>query len=262
MRDIVLLTAGCSWTKGIGVGYEHGMSQADSIDVNGIFWNNEVCDNLSFRGILSKKYGIKNINLSKGGASNQQQFRLLKQFLSSSHYTQLVDTGTKIIALHGITSTARNEVYLNRAGKMQNLMYNYYAEDFQNEIDFMIKYFYDHDNEVERLTDEMNFMNRFYQAVGIDNLWFDTFNHHSYSNAIDNLIETNVAYRDLLSTMAAESGLVDMDTGYHKSIWEVDSNRVQWLIDRGLLNPFTHHPTKQGHEMIANIIDPYLEKII
>jgi len=262
MRDIVLLTAGCSWTKGIGVGYEHGMSQADSLDVNGIFWNNEICDNLSFRGILSKKYGIKNINLSKGGASNQQQFRLIKQFLSSSQYTQLVDAGTKIIVLHGITSTARNEVYLNRAGKMQNLMYNYHTEDFQDEIDIMIKYFYDHDNEVERLTNEMNFMNQFYQAAGIDNLWFDTFNHHSYSGIIDNLIETNPNRRDLLSTMAVNTGLVDMDNGYHKSTWEVDSNRVQYLTDKGLLNPFTYHPTKQGHKMIANIIDLYLKEII
>ena len=261
MRNIVLLTAGCSWTKSIGVGYEHGMSKEDSLDKNGIFWNYEVCDNLSFRGILSKKYGINNINLSRGGASNQQQFRLLEQFLASSQYTKLVDTGTKIIVLHGITSTARNEVYLNSKGKMENFMFNFREKNLQ-EIDFMIKYFYDHDNEVERLTDKMNFMNRFYQAAGIDNLWFDTFNHHNYSNAIDNLIEPNVAYRDLLSTMAAEIGLVDMDNSYHKSLWKVDSNRVQWLMDKGLLNPFTYHPTKQGHEMIANIIDPYLEKII
>ena len=109
-------------------------------------------------------------------------------------------------------------------------------------------------------------MNQYYRSVGIKNLWIDTFNHHDYPVAIDNLIEmhpgTDPGSRDMLSTMAILNGLDTFDNNYHYSSWKSDTNRVQFLIDRGFLNPISTHPTKQGHALIADIIDKQLERIM
>ena len=49
---------------------------------------------------------------------------------------------------------------------------------------------------------------------------------------------------------------------YHKSAWNNDDTRLKPLIDLELLNPYSFHPTKLGHEKIAEIIEPYLRNMI
>lgn len=257
MKNTVLVTCGCSWTYGAGVGYSANMTVKD---YNSIWINDDICNSDSFRGILSKEYGFENINLSHWGSSNQRQFRLIKKFFSSDCYKQLVDNGSAIIVLHGITSTARNELYLVGKNELTNIVYD--VPDFKEWSKPFVRYFYDHDNEVARLAEEMTFMNQFYQAKGIKNLWFDTFNHHNYPCAIDNLIGREDTNRDLLSTLSLLNGLDHADGNYHKSIWEEDTNRIDVLVRNKYLNPISHHPTRQGHEAIADIIKQDLERII
>ena len=126
----------------------------------------------------------------------------------------------------------------------------------------IVKHFYNHDNEVNRLNEDMLFFNQYYSILNVNNLWFDTFNHHNYLNNIDNMIEPNSTSRDMLSSIALLNGFTERDTKYHFSSWKVDSDRVKFLIDKGCLNPISSHPTKKGHEIIADLIDKELEKII
>lgn len=252
----ILVTFGCSWTAGFGSGYVDGMLEDE---YKSIAWNDSINNEYSFRGILAKKYNIENINFSESGSSNQMQFRLLKNFLCSDQFKHLVDTH-KVIVLHGITSTARNELYINAKESLINFKYD--DRNYSEWANIFIKHFYNHDNEVNRLTEDMLLFNQFYSLKGIANLWFDTFNHHSYSKSINNLIEQNSANRDLLSTMALRLGFAGKDDSYHLSSWQVDSDRVKFLTEIGYLNPISHHPTKVGHEMIADIIDKELKKII
>jgi hypothetical protein len=256
-NQTVLVTCGCSWTYGVGAGYQNDMSESKYMS---IAWDENLCNTLSFRGILSNKYGFHNINFAEGASSNQRQFRLLKNFLASDQFKQLINNGSKIIVLHGITSTARNEMYLNDQGSLVNFKYD--NVEFKKYAIPIIEYFYNHNNEVARLAEEMNFINQYYKATSVKNLWFDTFNHHQYPLVIDNIIQQDESNRDLLSSMASLNGLSEFDNNYHKSSWDIDSNRVQCLIDSGHLNPISKHPTKQGHELIANIISQYLEKVI
>ena len=121
----------------------------------------------------------------------------------------------------------------------------------------LVENFHDHDHEVQRLAVEMQFMNIFYKSNNIINFWFDTFNHHDYGQKIDNLIDVG-SPRDLLSNLARLNGMTKLDNQYHHSYWKKDSNRVEFLVEKGILNPHSHHPTKIGHKAIADIIDQQL----
>jgi hypothetical protein len=57
-----------------------------------------------------------------------------------------------------------------------------------------------------------------------------------------------------MSLLAIENGFVDHDNKMHNSSWTVDSNRVKFLVDIGLLNPISQHPTVEGHQNIAKIL--------
>jgi len=258
----VLVTFGCSWMYGVGIGYESGMNLKDynvlRYGVNSV----QTANSDSFRGLLSEKYGFENINYSMGGASNQHQFLLLKKFFNSDRYKDLVKENAEIIVLHGITSTARSYFYHNQADTAKDVMFN---DDIGKRpaVQSYVMHFYNHDHEIQMLTEEIQFVNQFYKLNRIKNLWFDTFNTHSYNFALDNFLEhNNFETRDLLSQMALKTGIVNMDKNYHSSTWRIDSNRVAFLVASKHLNPFSQHPTKLGHQLIADIISPELEKIL
>lgn len=256
MKKGILITCGCSWTYGVGVGYTNHMTLEEHMATA---WDEKTCDNLSFRGILAKKYGLDTVNFSEGGSSNQRQFRLIKEYFASS-LEQLLNEYENVIVLHGITSTARNELYINDKSSLVNFKYDISSEEEWSKA--FVTHFYDHDNEVNRLADEMRFINVFYNTAGIKNLWFDTFNHHTYGTDIANLLGAADNPRDLLSVMAIHNGFDGIDDEYHKSSWVVDSPRVAFLIEKGHLNPISKHPTEKGHKLIAEIIDTQIGQMI
>jgi hypothetical protein len=248
----LLITLGCSWMYGVGVGYTPEMTGDQYCE---IAWQEPICDSLSFRGLLSKKYNLVNKNLSRPGSSNQWQFRRAKEYFTSEEFKQARQEFDKIIVMWGVTSTARNELYCISEKKLVNFFY----KSDTPESRAMVKYFYDHDNEVTQLTTEMLFWNDYFSGINITNLWFDTFNHHDYNQTIDHLIFNDELPRDLLSKLAITNGLTQPDNRYHGSEWSIDSNRISHLIKCGLLNPHSHHPTQEGHRQIADFLTPYIE---
>ena len=304
----LLITLGCSWTLGVGVGYTPGMSR---VDYEKIAWDLTLCDQFSFRGLLSEKYKLVNKNLSFGGSSNQAQFRRAKIFFSSAEFEQCRKQFDQIVVMWGITSTARNEFFNLESQKIQNVFYS----DPWPLCSAMVKFSYDHDNEVDLLSMEMSHWNTFFQNLQISNFWFDTFNHHDYrfpkirinqfqedyekfqgpdwpswdqyrsgkycgtrpeilseitdtncgqfsNTPIKNLFCEDKNPRDLMSLLAIKHGFVEHDVKLHSSEWAIDSNRVRFLVDIGLLNPISNHPTQAGHQCIAEILDEPLSSIL
>lgn len=260
----LLITFGCSWTYGVGVCYTQDMSREEYMLHA---WDSDICDQLSFRGLLASKYNLINENFSLGGSSNQTQFRRAKQFFCSTKFKQLQEQFSNIIVLWGITSTARNEMYMSSCKKRSSLKY---ADDLP-EAKIMLKYFYDHDDEITQLTTEMAFWTDYFKSKGIQNYWFDTFNHHYYpatttfidnSEFLDALIFNSDNPRDLMSKLSLTNGLQSLDKNYHYSLWEKDSNRVEYLVDCGILNPISFHPTQLGHAQMADMLSPYIEKLL
>lgn len=70
----------------------------------------------------------------------------------------------------------------------------------------------------------------------------------------DNLILANHQPRDLMSQMALSCGAKDLDDRYHISDWTIDTNRIELLVEFGLINPISHHPTQAGHRWIADFL--------
>lgn len=254
VSDTLLITLGCSWTYGVGVHYTPGMERKQYITQA---WDSEICAKFSFRGLLAKQFGWDTLNFSHGGSSNQRQFRLLKEFLGSADAKQVKEKYKTIIVIHGITSTARNDMYFIREKQYINWSY---GNQHPRESRVMLENFYDHDAEVESLQNEMMFFNSYYDSVGFNNIWFDTFNHHAYKKPIDHLLGCDSTNRDMLSRMCLHTGLSDFDNGYHDSIWKEDTNRVKYAVSQGYINPYSLHPTKRGQAFIAEIIGEELKK--
>jgi hypothetical protein len=310
----LLITFGCSWTFGVGVGYTHDMSSEEYKD---IAWDKNSCNQLSFRGLLSKKYNLININFAEGASSNQRQFRKAKLFFSSSEFKRIQTQFDEILVLWGITSTARNELFFNENRELINFFYGDSTKSIVSKI--MAVDCYDHSHEVFCLATEMLHWNDFFKNLNVKNLWFDTFNHHDYhiptpnilhyekmyklhagndwpsweqfivnefdvtdqildelfsmsrfdfsqfiinQKKIPNLISKNNNARDLLSILAITNGQHNIDKKYHKSIWQSDSNRVEYLTKIGVLNPLSMHPTQLGHQQITQILSGPLEQLM
>ena len=307
----LLVTFGCSWTFGVGVGYVQGMSHDEYIK---IAWDHKRCGEFSFRGLLSKKYNLTNKNFAEGASSNQRQFRYAREFFCSQQIKQLKNDFDKIIVLWGITSTARNEMWSLEKGELVNL---FYGRPDLKLVKNLIKFSYNHDHEVRLLKTEMDHWNAFFKSLDIDNLWFDTFNHHNYNLLgiefkqtyetvkgpdwpswedffqkqfdtldidqkiqdeitdidrrwpwskiicpVENLMFSRENPRDLLSKLAIQNGCQNLDDYYHESNWKIDSNRIEYLINKSLLTPYSKHPTDQGHAQIADIMSLYIEKLL
>ena len=309
--NTLLVTFGCSWVYGVGVGYTLGTTLNE---YRNIAWDQAVCDKFSFRGQLSKKYNLTNKNFSSGGSSTQRQFRLAKEFFCSDEFKNAQAVFDQIIVLWGITSTSRNELYFTNKKELVNFTYT----DNSIESKAIISYFHDHDYEVNCLSKEILFWNDYFVNKKIKNFWVDILNHHNYfkdpadpeiiqqfrlnynstsgpdwpsfddylagnysveqqiQDEINNAtkvylksscLHKNIIFeeknpRDLLSLLAIANGCTNLDNNYHYSRWISDSNRVEYLVKCDILNPYSCHPTQQGHTQIADMLAPYIESIL
>jgi hypothetical protein len=335
LAEKLLITFGCSWTYGVGVNYQSGMSQKEW---HSKAWDSDICDSLSWRGLLSKKFNFCNLNYAQGGSSNDKQFRSATEFFGSQKYLELREKFDKIIVIWGITSTARTELWSILHGRY----YNFFLSENDNFSRFIAKYCYDHDAEVFRLRNLMLFWNVFFQGQQIKNYWFDTFNTHNYdhefigsfdglfnlnnknkqtsyqsiagpdwpsysdfcqgnligvppkiveeitkifgrprlekkdifqtvierndhTNLLDpitNLLDYDQWPRDLMSWLMSQFDIAVSENrqNYHYSTWHPDRDGMEKLINLGLLNPYSYHPTKKAHMLLCDFFTHKLQK--
>jgi hypothetical protein len=268
------ITLGCSWAWGAGVGYVTGMS---SDDFKNVVFNKELADKYSFRNLLAEQYGYKNINFSIHKSSNKKQFRLARNFFSSDVFNKIKNNAEDIIVLWGITSTGRNEVFSSKKNEYINFLLNHSSHfGFSPTEEKMSKFFleniYDHQHEIFELAHDMAHWNDYFNLLGIKNYWFDSFNHHDYrvnspGDGKDYTNNTNIRNfaimhdhaRDLMSQLLITSNIDKFDSKYHSSTWLLDTNRADLLVEKGLINPFSFHPTKTGNEKIAVMMQHLFE---
>jgi hypothetical protein len=86
-------------------------------------------------------------------------------------------------------------------------------------------------------------------------------NHHPKHKEVDRLIGKSIS-RDIASQLALKHGWELKNDNYHHSKWTADSDRIQYLTNIGLLNPWTYHPTKECHQEIAEIFEPYIASVL
>ena len=250
-----LLTFGCSWTYGVGAHWKPGMSDQD---FKAGAWTEESQQH-SFRRKLSAMHNLENINYSEGASSNARNFRIARQLFSDPDTIAKLQCDT--IVLWGITSTARSEMwssnrneYLNFKLDVSSVIQSDEADEF---AEFTLNNIYDHEQEVIHLKEQMLLWNVLFEYYGIKNIWYDTFNTHDYAIDIPHLVRPD----DLLTGMLNHQDVDFPPTGkfYHMSSWLDDDPRILHAKKAELLDPFTLHPTAKAHNIMADILDPYIK---
>jgi len=254
-----LLTLGCSWIAGIGSGYD-SEDPWDKQTYQDRCYNDDDNWENAFRTILSKKHGLENVNIASGGASNGCQFRRLRKYL---HQNDLNDT----IVIWGVTSIYRMEVFFNHGKSFscfqpgQEKRKHIHGPDWCGPKEYFRQHFYERVAN-RTLADEVHFWQKYFELLNVPQIWFDTLNVNNYTGGVYKPFD-ELPYdcnQDLLSQLAYKNGWDPMDDKYHFSDWKADCDRVDFLKKKGVLNPYSFHPTIQGHQQIAEILDPILTK--
>ena len=233
-----LITFGDSWVYGVGAEYQDGMSDKEYIEIAQSESKN------CFRQLISSKLGLDNVNLSEGGSSNQAQFRLaLETFFGKDK----LKWAASDIVLWGITSVYRTELWNTEKSAFKTITL---PLDPKNPLIAKIIGIHHHSEEEELkiLGNQMNMWNSYFKANNIKNYWFNLFNDHSWDINIDNFLFKDSS---LLSLMINDNKINDK---YHKSVWHFTDRKIKIAKEMKLVNPISGHPTKKGHEIIADIL--------
>ena len=250
-----LVTFGCSWTVGMGSWYvpdKHAkMSQDEYNQYQNKGEGKQLKSEYCFRTLLARKHDYVNINLSKPASSNSKQFRRAEEYFNTDDHKKY----DNVVVLWGLTSTARMEFWNLKDKKYKD---SFMTDDKEDLTNILRKNHYDHDIEVKRLSTQIQHWDNYFNMIGVKNYWFDTFNHHDYDYESPNMIMGDDNPRDLMSALCKSQGLSFKKDSYHFSDWNLDSDRIKFLLKRKLVNPISHHPNKQAHILLADIIDKHI----
>lgn len=157
-----------------------------------------------------------------------------------------------------ITSTARIEFFDAQQQEYKNDFLTWSDDSFTK---MYASRAYDHNHELECLAYSMNLWNVYFESQGIKNIWIDTFNHHDYPIPVKNYIKLNTNSSDIMSAMCIKLGYTNFNSNeYHNSSHSIDDTRSEFLVNQGMLNPESLHPTVKGHQLIYEILIPFIEE--
>jgi len=241
-----LITFGDSWVKGVGTEYEQGMNEDQYHQIK------EKESKYCFRNLVSHHLNLTNIDRSRGGSSNQKQFRLaLETFFGQDKIKPSKDD----VVIWGITSVFRTELWSNQNQRYEDIFLPQ-GQHNQNSAVSKILTLNHHDEkkELEVLGNQLLLWNAYFKSIGVKNFWFDVFNDHKWSQQIDNFLFEGSS---LLSCLINDHTPSDK---YHKSDWNDVDRKIKKAKEMDLVNPFTGHPNKSGHKKLAELLQDQLTK--
>lgn len=71
---------------------------------------------------------------------------------------------------------------------------------------------------------------------------------------IKNMLFDREPLRDLCSMLCKKHGMNNIDKEYHTSTYKEDTSRIAFLSEKEIVNPYSFHPTKLGHQLIAEMM--------
>jgi len=258
-----LITFGCSWTFGLGASYESGMSEEE---YNKISFDEKLCYNNSWRKLVSDKLNFENINFSLPCCSNEAQFMLAEKFFSSKFFKKIKNE-KPIIVLWGITALSRSMFWSVKSQSYTTIFPTLSQSKFNNKTDELYRKSYyatafDEQMRKIELEEKIIFWDTVFEQFKIKNFWFDSFCSNDYSAQLKNLIYSSDRNRDLLYLLCLKNAKrlrkkMKGDVN-HMSFGNVDNKKIKFLLNQGLVNPYTLHPVKIANQQIANIFTDVL----
>lgn len=232
-----LITFGDSWVRGIGA---HWTPDTLKEEFEEHAWTN-VADAHSFRTILSNRNNLVNVNFSKGGASNQGQFRR-----ASEYFIRDKNVAQNSIVIWGLTSVFRTEVWHNKSKEYEDL---FLPTDTSRFSQMLAVFHTDLQVELERLYYQIELFNAFFKYHSIKNYWVNIFNDHEFPEKVDNLLF------DGSSLLSILTGDYEENNTYHKSQWDDADRKITKAKEQKKVNPYTGHPGKDSHMQLAKLLE-------
>jgi hypothetical protein len=238
---VKLITFGDSWVRGVGAEYREGMTEEEYKEMA---WNeSKYC----FRNLVSKRLGMKNLNKSLPGSSNQTQFRKAMELFFGKNKIELKDTD---VVLWGITSVYRTELWYDKEAEWKTI----FLPDSETAISrILATQHHSPDEEIRILGHQMQLWNTYFRSMNVKNYWFSVFNDHRWDISIDNLLFENSSLLSMLIDDAGENNF------YHKSDWQDEDKKIQVAKKLKLVNPISGHPTIEGHRILADVLTKELK---
>ena len=231
-----LITLGDSWMFGVGCHYVQGMSKEDYFRHTHSPWDD---NGKPFRQLIAENHNIENVNMSEGGSSNQRQFRLAEQYFLDDNKGRDSD-----VVLWGLTSVYRIEYFDINSGQYINT--HVPGDNAVSKV--LAGQCWDEKEQTKDLSRKIQMWNVYFSAKGIRNFWIDLFSDHKFDKHIPNLLFQG---KSLLSVL---TGDMDENDRPHRSDWLDTDRKIKSAVEKGIANPFTGHPTKQAHQIIARMI--------
>jgi len=250
MKNTILLTFGCSWTYGEGSGYVPGMTIEEYEEIQNdptICWEN------GWRKKVVDHFNFDHINFGDYGSSNDRQFRLAKKFFTSKKFKDLYETNKKIIILWGTTSLNRYDFWIRMERSYEKIFLGDVESDvkkYNNDKDrlglALKKFSYDEITRLRELEIDMLFWNQYFKCLNIKNYWFDTFNPFNYKISLNNFIPYDGERLSLSKLIEKEHRKITpgLNFNYYTGFG--------YLIDKGLVNPYSYHPLKEYYSKIGD----------
>jgi len=109
------------------------------------------------------------------------------------------------------------------------------------------------------LNDNLDHINTtIYKEIHDQSRWLHAHFKVRYRNnkpTFKKILDFDKQYRDLANYLALANGNVNGEKTTHKSDFSCDADRIAYLSRIGLVNPFSFHPTKEGHRQIAKYFE-------
>ena len=258
-----LITLGCSWVYGIGSYYD-AENPIDKATYRAKFKKQGVrgdfVDDTCWRLKLCNELSLTNINISKGGSSNQSQFRRATKYFAENE----IDWQNTVV-LWGITSIYRDELWFNRLNSYSSVSFNQAKHDPTNRLREREKtgfdtfaYFKEHFDEkvfLRDLTNNILHWQHYFDALGVPYAFFETLN-------TTGVIPNPALEEDMCTTLARRNGWHGNKDKFHFSDWFDDCHRIDLLQRKGMVNPHSFHPTVQGNIDIVKFMKPIVERML
>lgn len=243
----LFLTFGCSWSRAWGT-YPEELLPADPNYQENV----EFLSNYSYMAHVANAVNIKTrVNFAIPGSNNDTQSRLIIEFVERNR-----SKFRRIFILWGITSIYRWELFCNRIDAPWSYMWgpNLIGADAA-ETKHFLKNHWDKNYQLLLLSNRILTLSTYLKANSVEHLFFPVFQSYNRHNMLLNTLNSEILFdadshnNDMLSLMLENENLDAIDDFLSDS--NNQDTRIQQLIDAGYLSKKHAHPTKKGHEFIA-----------
>ena len=238
---------GCSWSRA------WGSDPSEPYPFDSHYKENiEFLSTHSYMALLADYLKIPNrVNFSLSGSNNDTQSRLMVEFVERNRHKF-----NRVFVSWGITSIYRWELYCNRIDAPWDYMQGTNPKhESAKEMQYYFKHHWDKGWQLQLLANKILTMSAYLATNHVEHLFFPVFQQYNQHNMMIKTLPKKVLFgselynNDMLSLMCQHESIDSPDDFMADPIYP--DHRVKLLIEKNYLSQKHAHPTKKGHEFIA-----------